>query len=307
MSGGAVSGAATVRARREGYLPVPGGMVWYRMVGSGSGTPLLVLHGGPGAASSYLANLGELGDDRPVILFDQLGGGRSEAPDAASLWRMDRFVAEVAAVRQMLGCARVHLYGHSWGGWLAIDYLLTSPPGVDSVTLASASASLPEQMREVRALRAALPAATAATMRRHEASGDLAHPEYRAAVLEFYRRHLCRLPEWPPELTDVVARMGASAVYRTLLGPNELVVTGSLRGWDRTADLPRIRVPALVTVGRYDEITPACAQTLCRGLPDARLAVFEHSAHMPHLEEPVAYLSALRQFLRAVDDAEAAP
>lgn len=285
---------------QEGYLPVPGGMVWFRRAGNGSGVPLLVLHGGPGAASDYLNRLTELADDRPVILYDQLGGGRSEKP--ARPWRMDRFVAEVGAVRRMLGCARVHLFGHSWGGWLAQEYLLTAGTvGVASVTLASTSASLAEQLAELERLRAALPEDLTDTLRRYEASGELDHPDYRAAVLDFYQRHLCRLPDWPRELTDVVVAMADSPVYRELLGENELVVNGALRDWNRAADLPRITVPALVTVGRYDEITPRCAETLAAGLPDARLVVFENSAHMPHLEEPAAYLGALRQFLRATD------
>lgn len=286
---------------REGYLPVPGGMVWFRVVGDGPGRPLLVLHGGPGAGSDYLDALTGLSDDRPVILYDQSGGGRSGTPRGRR-WRMDHFVRELAAVRQQLGGEWIHLYGHSWGGWLALEYLLShGTAGVRSVVLASTSASLAEQIGEMRHLRAAAPAEIAEALQRYEESGELDHHEYRAAVIEFYQRHLCRLSPWPSVLTDVVASMAGSPVYRELLGVNEMVVTGTLRDWDRSADLHRLDLPALVTVGRYDEITPHCAETLSKGLPQGRLKVFEQSSHMPHLEERAAYLDTLRQFLRLAE------
>lgn len=290
----------TGEAAAEGFLPVPGGMVWYRRVGCGDGIPLVVLHGGPGASSDYLTVLGGLGAERPVVFYDQLGGGRSEAPADERLWRMDRFVAELAAVRRMLGMRRVHLLGHSWGGWLALEYLAGKPAGVASVTLASTSASVREHARGLAGLRAELPAGLASALSEHEARGDFEAPEYREALMEFLRRHVCRLPAWPAELERLV--MAGSAVYRVMSGPNELVLTGSLRNWDRTGELPGIEVPALVTVGRFDEVVPGCARTLSQGLPNARLRIFESSSHMPHLEEPDDYLAELADFLAAHDD-----
>lgn len=113
----------------EGMIPVPGGRVWYRIVGKDApGIALLVLHGGPGAPHDYLENLGALADERPVVFYDQLGCGRSERPDNPALWQLDRFVAELAAVRQALGLDRVHLLGQSWGTMLAVQALLHPPP-----------------------------------------------------------------------------------------------------------------------------------------------------------------------------------
>ena len=80
-------------------------------------------------------------------------------------------------------------------------------------------------------------------------------------------------------------------------GPTEFDVIGPLRDWDRTADLHRIESPTLVTVGRFDEITPACAQTIVDGVAGARLAVFEKSGHYAHEEEPEAYVAAVDEFL----------
>jgi proline iminopeptidase len=119
-----------MQVNTEGTISVPGGRVWYRIVGGGAaGTPLLVLHGGPGAPHDYLENLIALADERPVVFYDQLGCGRSERPDDPSLWRVERFVAELAAVLQTLGLSRVNLLGQSWGTMLAVEYLLSGTSG----------------------------------------------------------------------------------------------------------------------------------------------------------------------------------
>ena len=93
----------------EGQIDVTGGRVWYRTYGEGDATAVLLLHGGPGAASDYMQPLAErLGEHRPAIVYDQLGCGRSEHPDDDSLWTVDRSVAEVDQVREALG-QRLHV------------------------------------------------------------------------------------------------------------------------------------------------------------------------------------------------------
>lgn len=288
----------------EGYLPVPGGSLWYKLVGNQDRVPLLVIHGGPGAGSAYLEVLNALADERPVVFYDQLGCGRSEKPNRSALWTLAHFVEELAAVREYLDLEQVYLLGHSWGGWLAIEYMLTHPQGIQGLVLASTSASIPEYVREIYRLRRALPDIDA-TLRLHEQQGTLEHPDYKAALLSFYQQHLCRLETWPPTLVDNLVKMEHLAVYTALQGRNEFLITGTLRDWDRTAQLTEITTPTLITVGRYDEITPHCALTLQQGIAHAQLCVFEQSAHMPHLEETAHYLSTIRRFLDQTDDISA--
>jgi pimeloyl-ACP methyl ester carboxylesterase len=142
----------------EGYVDVPGGRVWYRIVGRGTATPVLVLHGGPGAPSYYLKPLAALADERPVVFYDQLGAGHSDPITDTTLLTVDRFVAELAAVRAALGLHEVHILGHSWGTMLATDYLLTKPAGVRSVILASPALSIPRWLADADTLLAAMPA-----------------------------------------------------------------------------------------------------------------------------------------------------
>jgi proline-specific peptidase len=292
-----MSAAASTQSR-EGFVAVPGGKVWFQVVGGGSAVPLLTLHGGPGAAHDYLEPLAVLADDRPVVFYDQLGCGRSDQPDDTSLWQIDRFVEEVGAVRAALGLDRVHLLGQSWGGWLAIEYLLSRPAGVVSAVLASTSASAPQFIEEVRGLKAALPIDMQRVLDEHEAIGDLDHPDYEAVVMEFYRRHVCRLAEWPDCLLRTFAYAAEGPVYPTMNGPNEFTMVGNLKGWERRDRLGEIQVPTLITVGRFDEITPACAETMHRAIKGSELVLFEESSHTSHLEEPDRFRAVVSEFLR---------
>ena len=195
-------------ASSEGTIEVEDGYrVWYRRVGSGERTPLLVLHGGPGAGHDYLETLEALADERPVIFYDQLGCGRSDKPDDPSRWHIGRFVREVDLVRQALGLSRIHLLGQSWGGWLAIEYMLGQPAGIDSLILASTSASIPQFVAECERLKSELPPDVYATLQKYEAAHDYRHPAYEKAAEEFYKRHLCRLWPWPDSYLRTVRNL----------------------------------------------------------------------------------------------------
>jgi proline-specific peptidase len=284
----------------ERRVEVTGGSVWTARLGPQGGTPVLILHGGPGAASDYMHPLAErLADDRPVVVYDQLGCGRSDHPDDTSLWTVDRSVAEVDQVRAALGLERCHLLGQSWGGWLAIEYMARGTRGVERLVLASTSASIPEFMAGARGLIEELPEPHRTVLIELGAKEQYDHPDYQAAVDVFYHRHLCRTDPWPDALLRSSEQMDGNQVYLTMNGPTEFDVVGRLREWDRTADLGRIDVPALVTCGRYDEITPSCSETITRGIPDARMHVFERSAHCAHLEEPEDYARIVEAFLGA--------
>jgi len=291
----------------EGYVEVEGGRVWYRRLGEGDALPVLLLHGGPGAAHDYMLPLAErLSEHRPAIVYDQLGCGRADRPDDTSLWTVDRSVTEVDQVRAALGLDRCHLLGQSWGGWLAIDYMARGPVGVAGLVLASTSASIAQFVAGARRLIEALPEPHRTALQELGARGEYDHPDYRAAEQEFYRRHLCRMDPWPEALVRSSDQMEGNQVYATMNGPTEFDVIGRLRTWDRTPDLGRIDVPTLITCGRYDEITPACSETIAEGIPDARVVVFEESAHVAHLEEAEAYAGTVEEFLESVEARAAA-
>ena len=286
---------------REGFIAVTGGKVWYKSVGAGAKPPLLTLHGGPGFPHDYLEPLAALADERPVIFYDQLGCGKSDRPDDPALWRIERFVEELGQIRAALGLEKIHLLGHSWGTMLAVDYALTRPAGLQRLILASPCLNIPRWLDDLAEYRRQLPLEVQATLTRHEAAGTTDSEEYNTATMEFYRRHVCRLDPWPPLLQQTLDGMGLP-VYLGMWGPNEFYMTGNLNTYDRSPRLPEISIPTLFTCGRYDEATPETTQSYQSLLPGAQLQIFEAASHMPHLEQPEAYLKTLRAFLHRLEN-----
>jgi proline iminopeptidase len=145
--------------RVEGFVGVPGGKVWYIHIGESNNTPLLVLHGGPGSTHLALGSvLDALANERPVILYDQLGSGNSDRPTDSSLWQMERFIDELMCVREALQLEEVHLLGHSWGTMLVASYLLERKPlGVRSVIFSSPCLSADLWKKDADRLIEALP------------------------------------------------------------------------------------------------------------------------------------------------------
>lgn len=285
---------------QEGFIPVTGGRVWYRVVGAGDAIPLLTLHGGPGFPHDYLEALEGLADERPIVFYDQLGCGKSDRSEDLSLWRIERFVEEISQVRQALRLDRVHLFGHSWGTMLATDYALIHPPGLVSLILAGPVLSNTRYHAELQRLRRQLPTDLQDALDRHEQAGTYDHEEYQAALAVFYKRHLAAID--PPLESSARAEAGANGtIYQTMWGPSEFVVSGNLRGYERTDRLHELKLPILLTCGRHDLTTPEATSWYQSMLPTSEMVVFEASAHAPHDEERKLYLQTVRHFLHRVE------
>jgi L-proline amide hydrolase len=258
---------------------------WFQVVGdlAADRAPLVVLHGGPGATHDYLAPLAGINgmDGRAVVLYDQVGNGRSthrsDAP--ASSWTVDVFVRELHALTRSLGIGRHHVLGQSWGGMLAQEYAIGRPVGLRSLVLADTHSSMPDLAAEVARLRAALPDDDA-----------------------FYAQHVCRLDPRPAWLDEAFACLDENpTVYTTMNGPTELQLTGSLRDWQSTERLGEIAVPTLLLSGRYDEMTPRLQQTMLDRIRDCEWSLLEQSSHMPHVEEPERFLTVVADWLQRHD------
>jgi L-proline amide hydrolase len=289
----------------EGTVPFRDGETWYRVTGEGDRIPLIVLHGGPGATHDYLLSLTDLARDRPVIHYDQLGNGRStHFPErGADFWTVDLFVRELHNLVDALGLReRHHVLGQSWGGFLAQEYALTQPAGLQSLVLADTAASFPDFVAAANGLRAQLPPDVEATLRRHEEAGTTDDPEYAEACQVFYARHVCRLDPWPDEVVEAFVWIERDpTVYHTMNGPSEFHVIGSIRDWQSRDRLGDIRVPTLLVSGRHDEATPALQRTLLDGIEGSEWVVFEESSHTPHVEERERYMRVVGDWLAAHD------
>ncbi len=289
----------------ERFITFEGQRTWVGIVGDAERereeghAPLLLLHGGPGACHDYIEAIAAVSAaGRRVIFYDQQGCGNSDQPDDPARWTVDFYVREVDAVREALGLERVHILGQSWGGMLLMEYLVRQPAGVISGTIASSPASMPLWVAETGRLRADLPPKVIEVLDRHEAAGTWDDPEYEAAVNVFYERHVCRVVPFPEPVTRTFAKIGRNPqVYRTMNGPTEFHVVGTLGDWDITPRLDAVEVPLLITSGRHDEATPAQMAIIAERIPQAEWVIFEQSGHMSHAEEPDRYMAVLADYL----------
>ena len=284
----------------SGFADVPGGKVWYNVVGSGPGTPLLVLHGGPGGSSYYLKPVGALGDDRPVIFYDQLGGGHSDKPTDTTLWNMDRFVQEVAAVREALGLQRVHLLGHSFGTLIVTDYLKTKPKGVRSVILASPVLDVPGYIEDAAGLLKRLPDSMQQTIVKAEKNGTTGSPAYQSAMMTFYRAHLARQLPWSADTDSTLTQLNPGP-YVYMQGPSEFTITGTLKSYDATGWLRNMPVPSLYVSGEYDTVVPSRVRKFQELTPGSDRELIANAGHFMSQDQPQAFVRTVRDWLRHVE------
>jgi len=303
-SGGeqAVSPGAAAPAPREGMLAVPGGEIWYRVMGDGSATPLILLHGGPGFSSYYLKPLDALASDRTVVRYDQLGGGKSTSISDTTMFTIPHFVAELDSLRSSLGYDRVDILGHSWGTILALEYYRAHPEHVVSMVLASAVFDIPAYEEHARSLVATLSDSAQAAIRTAEESGDYASPAYQAAMNEFYGRYLYRHPiQADLDSTFATANEG---IYNYMQGPSEFTITGTLKSYDAMGFLPQVKVPVLYTVGEFDEVGPDLVRHFQELTPGSELVVIPGAAHITTWDNPDVMIGAVQTFLDKVDQGQ---
>ena len=287
---------------QDGFVEVTGGKVYYEIYNQdAAGTPVIILHGGPGSSTYSLKGLKALGEDRPVIMYDQLGCGKSDRPTDTSLWNIDRFVEELGQVREALKLDEVHILGHSWGTTLAAAYCLTKPSGVKSVIFSSPCLSAPLWEEDQKRNIAKLPADVQETIRRCEAEGTTDSSEFKEAIAAFSKEFVYRgEPDY--EWMKAGAGMKNPEVYQTMWGPSEFTVLGNLKTFDCTSQLKEIDCPTLYTCGRFDEATPETTEYYSSVTPNSEFHVFENSAHMPYMEEREEFLRVIGGFLRKVDE-----
>jgi proline-specific peptidase len=287
---------------RQGRLSFRTWSLWCGTIGPvREAAPLVFVPGGPGMPHVSFAPLAERAPPaRALVFYDPTGAGGSDRPLGVT-WDLDLFVDELEALRVALGLDRFHLFGSSFGGLVCLAYALRRPPGLASMTLAGASASYPETRAAVRRAILRLPPAARDPLLA-ETPGrwgpQVASTDYARAYQEYATRFLCRT-RFPASLANALRQANTEAML-TLRGRG-LMYDGTLRDVDLAPRLGAIDVPTLLTYGRHDPLYPEVADGLARALRRSRLAVFEHSSHMPQFEEEPEYARLLYGFLDEVD------
>jgi proline iminopeptidase len=280
--------------------------VWTKRVGNNPHLKVLLLHGGPGSTHEYLEACDSYLPAAGVeyYYYDQLGSGWSDQPDNASLWELGRFVEEVEQVRRALSLERGNfvLYGHSWGGILAMEYALSHQQHLRGLVISNMMASAPAYTAYAEEVLApAMDPAVLAEVRGLEAAHDTENPRYMELLLSgHYQRHLLRLPpeEWPDPAVRGLSHINRS-IYVPMQGPSELGMSpdASLAGWDRFADLAGIEVPTLVVGARYDTMDPVHMERMAQTLPRGRYLFCPDGSHMAMYDDQERYFAGLVEFL----------
>src|SRR5215472_16219270 len=157
--------------------------VWVKRTGNNPRLKVLLLHGGPGSTHEYLEACDSFlpGAGIEYYYYDQLGSGRSDQPDDPSLWDVDRFVEEVEQVRMALDLRPDNfvLFGHSWGGVLAIEYALKYQRYLRALVISNMMSSVPAYNAYAeRVLMPPMDQGKLAEIKALEAAGQTDHPRY---------------------------------------------------------------------------------------------------------------------------------
>lgn len=283
----------------DGFVNVNGLKIYYKRYGRGNRYRLLTLHGGPGGTHDYLLPLADLADnDFDVVFYDQFGCGKSDDPGKEEDYSLEYAIEEVEGVRKAIfGNDKVHLFGSSWGGMLALAYTIKYQDHLKSVTTSSGLSSIRETVKEMKRLIGELPEKERLAIEKHEADGDYANQEYQEAAGVFMKKHLLRWEEWPEDVNRTTEMMEKRGTYLKMNGPSEFTIIGTIRDVDFTDRLHEIRIPALITCGKYDEVTPEIARSIHHRIKGSQMVVFQNSAHMQFWEEKERYLSVLSEFV----------
>ena len=297
---------------RDGRLDVRGFQSWYRVTGDleSGRVPVILLHGGPGYPSYSLEPMEALArTGRAVVRYDQLGCGESSlkhVPHDPAMFEPGLFIEELALLISELGLDQYVLLGQSWGGMLALDFALTSPPGLAGLILYSTLASIEEWKTATDALLATLPEDVRTVLVGLRGTDAVDSPEFKAAEHEFNRLFVCRLDPLP-ECAQRSERSLESdgEVYRVMAGGSEFdngAGMAVLQHWDVRPRLHEIAVPTLCISGEHDEATPAVMGTLARGIAGAQWHVLPDASHCAHLETPHSFFPLVTDFLAHVDN-----
>lgn len=279
--------------------------LWYGRIGSGSGSPALVLHGGPGGNHHNLVAFQALADERPVIFYDQLGCGKSDRPDNPSLWIAERYFDEVRAVRDGLGLKKYHLIGHSWGTILAVGFADKHPDGILSISLHSPVLSFPYYINHVapklKQGLSCLNGKAGQVIDDYELRGVGTESDYDQACMEFTKRHVIHTWPLPEAMKRLIAARNAVIHDVMIASGSELNVPGNLKTVDVTSQLSKLDLPVLITCGSGDVCTPAYTKWQSGFADDSQFYIIQGSAHMTPLDNPLELLRLQRDFLREVE------
>ena len=281
--------------------------VWTKKFGNNPKIKVLLLHGGPGGTHEFLESFESFFPKEGIEFYeyDQLGSYFSDKPTDSSLWTTERFVEEVEQVRKALGLNKDNFYllGHSWGGILATEYALKYQANIKGLIISNMMASCPAYGKYADdVLAKQMDKKVLDTIRAIEAKGDFSNPKYMELLTtNFYNEHLCRLKQWPEALNRAFPHIN-SQIYVMMQGPSEFGVSGRLENWDRSKDLPQLKIPTLTIGGKYDTMDPEYMKWMATQVQQGDSLICPNGSHCSMWDDQQHYFTGLIKFIKTVDD-----
>ncbi|HTO93817.1 MAG TPA: alpha/beta fold hydrolase [Bacteroidota bacterium] len=294
--------AAGAEPLREGYVPVKGARLFFRE--TGSGPPIIVIHGGPDFDMNYLLpDMDRLAGRFHLVYYDQRGRGKSAAgvrPEDVSL---ESEVSDLDTLRKFLHLKEFVLLGHSWGGVLAAAYAARHPGAVSRLILLNTAPLTHDDFLLLRAAFSARRPPADATQMRAIASGEAFRMGNADTVAAYYRLHFRMTVRDTAILARLVQNLGRGFTPDGILKAR--AIEDRLRGetwldtaYDALRPLSALPIPTLVMHGDYDFIPVECAAHAARVMPGARLVVLKECGHFAYMEKPEEVRREITNFLK---------
>ncbi|HEX6565359.1 MAG TPA: proline iminopeptidase-family hydrolase [Chthoniobacterales bacterium] len=306
----AAAAAPNVYQLQEGFVDAHGVMIYY--VEMGHGSPLLIVHGGPGASHEYfLPWLLPLARTNRLVFIDERGSGRSERVEDVHQYTVENMVEDVEAVRTALGLGKISLLGHSYGGVLAQAYALKYQKNLSHLVLASTFPSTKEMNEVLAHEKSQMPPEKLARIQELEKAGlyDKGALWERRRYSEEYEKLAWgdgyfpflfgAHPDSNYDPTTDNAGMNWE-LYREMWGSDgEFVIDGNLKSVEYVDRLPTIKVPTLVICGDHDECDPSLSKEMHEKIAGSKLVILPNSGHLAFEDQPGLWIGNVRDFINA--------
>lgn len=283
--------------------------VWTKRIGNNPKIKVLLLTGGPGASHEYAECFESFFPKEGIefIYYDQLGCGNSDVPKDTTVYSLARSVNELEQVRKALHLDKdnFYLWGHSWGGLLAMEYALQYQQHLKALIISNMVASAKDYNRYAsEVLAKQMDPKVLDTIRQLEAKGDYNNPKYMELLMpHFYAQHVCRLQQWPEPVLRSFNKLNQQ-FYVRMQGPSEFGLSGELSNWERKDSLPKISVPTLAIGAKYDTMNPDEMKAISTSVQNGSYLHCPNGSHLCLYDDQQVYMKGLIRFIQAVNNGE---
>jgi proline iminopeptidase len=281
---------------KEVFVEVDGAKLFCRT--STHGAPIVVIHGGPGLCQEYLLPyIEKLADSNFVIFYDQRGCGRSSGALNAESINLKTFLNDLESIRKFFGYKKITVLGHSWGGFLAMQYAIAYPESIDKLILLNTiPASSEERFAFIKELEGR-PNPYQGELKAIKETQKFAEGD--PTTVEKYYRSSSRVLCYDPQKVDLLNFCMESKAFINGLKVNSLFEENLFKNPYNLYDLLKLlNIPTLIIHGDSDPIPPACAEKIHESIRASQYILLKNCGHFPYVESSDELFRQLSIFLK---------